>query len=144
MPSSKGSSQLRDRTQASCHCRWILYHLSHQRSHTHTHRNTHTHTHTHTHMYISFSDPFPLEVFNVFSWSHSLWWGSVMKSHDYIRSSDHLSSSNFISLLNLEWVNRAAFLLKTWRRIYFLASHLLKAVCISNSWTHLLPPIPTV
>ena len=32
MPFSRGSSQLRDRTQVSCISRQILYHLSHQRS----------------------------------------------------------------------------------------------------------------
>ena len=30
--SSRGSSQPRDQTQESCHCRWILYHLSHHGS----------------------------------------------------------------------------------------------------------------
>ena len=30
VPFSKGSSQPRDQTQVSSHCRWILYQLSHQ------------------------------------------------------------------------------------------------------------------
>ena len=30
IPFSRGSSQSKDRTQASCTGRWILYHLSHQ------------------------------------------------------------------------------------------------------------------
>ena len=36
------------------HCKWILYHLSHQESpyvFTHTHTHTHTQTHTHTCIY---------------------------------------------------------------------------------------------
>ena len=32
MPSSRGSSQPRGQTQGLLHCRWILYHLSHQGS----------------------------------------------------------------------------------------------------------------
>ena len=32
MPSSRGSFQPKDQTQGLLHCRWILYHLSHQGS----------------------------------------------------------------------------------------------------------------
>ena len=48
VPSSRGSSQPRDRTPGLLHCKWILYHLSHQES---PYIFIHTHTHTHTCIY---------------------------------------------------------------------------------------------